>query len=163
MSLVLRYSLIATVLVLASTVTSRSDVFAQTPGTCLSQGQTVTGVLTRESRTHPGNGAQLSAYVLKLPTTRCAVDEFFGRGTYGVQNIHLVKQDTDSLSRLVGQTIAVRLDDMMPSNTAYHFGNAVVFKYAVVTTPVASTSPSNAIEVPMVRSGGTYVVPVSIK
>jgi clan AA aspartic protease (TIGR02281 family) len=168
-SLGLRYSVVALGLVLAA-ATPRSDALAQAQGTCLSQGQIVTGVLTIERATHPGNGTQLSAYVLQLPSTRCAVDALFGTGPFNVRKIHLVRQEPDPLSKLVGQTITVRLgENMDPSHTAYHFGNAITSKYAVVTTPVASGGPSNpppspsgAIEVQMVRGGGTYTVPVSI-
>jgi hypothetical protein len=58
---------------------------AQGSATCLTQGQLVTGVLTFERATHPGNGTQLSAYVLQLPTVRCAVD--YKQETYGVRQI----------------------------------------------------------------------------
>jgi clan AA aspartic protease (TIGR02281 family) len=98
--------------------------------------------------------------VLQLPAARCAVN--YKQETYGVRHIHLVKLDDDPLRKLVGQTISVRLNELEPSTTAYHFGNAISFKYTVVTATVASTNPPDAIEVPMVSSGGTYGVPVLI-
>jgi clan AA aspartic protease (TIGR02281 family) len=154
-------SCFASLLVSLLAVTPRNDAIAQTPVACLAQGQLVTGVLTFERATHPGNGSQLSAYVLQLPTVRCAID--YRQETYGVRQIHLVKLDDDPLRKLVGQRITVRLDEVERSTTAYHFGNAISFKYALMTEPVvASNSPSAAIEVPTVRNEGTYAVPVLI-
>jgi clan AA aspartic protease (TIGR02281 family) len=156
-------SCFASLLVALLAVTPRHEAIAQAPGAaaCLAQGQVVTGVLTFERATHPGNGSQLSAYVLQLPTVRCAVD--YRQETYGVRQIHLVKLDDDPLRKLVGQRITVRLNEVERSTTAYHFGNAISFKYALMTEPVvASTNPPGAVEVPMVRSGGTYGVPVLI-
>jgi hypothetical protein len=50
--------------------------------------------------------------------------------------------------------------------TAYHFGNAISDKYALITGATGATSavasPSGVIEVQMVRHGGTYAVPVLI-
>lgn len=88
---------------------------------------------------------------------------------YGVQELHLVpSQDRQGapLSGLIGQTLTIRLDDFYRSSTAWHFGNAVSDRYAVVpasSAPTRSASPpAGTIEVPMVRSGGTYGVPVQI-
>jgi clan AA aspartic protease (TIGR02281 family) len=133
---------------------------------CLTTGQVVSGTLAIERATHPGNGTPLSAYVLQLVSTTCAVDNFFGHGTYDVRKIHLINRDGDPLRKLVGQTITVRLDSLEPSMTAYHFGNAISDKYALITGATGATSavasPSGAIEVPMVRHGGTYAVPALI-
>ena len=144
-------------------VTPTHEAVAQTPGAaaCLKQGQVVTGMLTFERHTHPGNGSPLNAYLLQLPTVQCAVD--FKQERYGVRQIHLVSLDGDPLRKLVGQIITVRLDDVDRSTTAYHFDDAVSFKFAVMTAPVVTpTAPPGAIEVPMVRSGGTYGLPVLI-
>ena len=133
---------------------------------CLTTGQVVSGTLTIERATHPGNGTQLSAYVLLLPSTTCAVDDFFLHGKYDVRKIHLINGGGDPLRKLVGQTIAVRLDSFGPSLTAYHFGNAITDKYALIATATGATnaaaSSSGVVEVQMVRNGGTYAVPVLI-
>jgi clan AA aspartic protease (TIGR02281 family) len=138
---------------------------------CLTTGDLVTGVLKLAQDTHP-NGTLMEAYVLRLPTPRCAVDKFTPAGAnpmFGVQEIHLVPpQDKQGppLSSLVGQTITVRVEDFYRSSTAWHFGNAVSDKYAVVPASNAPSRladrPAGLIEVPMVRSGGTYGVPVQI-
>jgi clan AA aspartic protease (TIGR02281 family) len=133
---------------------------------CLTTGQIVSGKLVIERATHPGNGMQLSAYVLQLPSTTCAVDSIYGRATYDVRKIHLINRDGDPLRKLVGQTITVRLDSLEPSMTAYHFGNAISDKYALTTGAMGATSaaasPPGVIEVQMIRNGGTYAVPVLI-
>jgi clan AA aspartic protease (TIGR02281 family) len=138
---------------------------------CIVAGKTVTGLLAIEQRTHP-NGTPLKAYVLRLPVAKCAVDAFFthlrGSPNYSVREIHLVSSGSQSepLANLVGQTITVRLDDVFPAGTAWHFGNAVSDKYSIVSaSPDARASPFNTaggMEVAMVRSGGTYAVPVLI-
>src|SRR5687767_10520578 len=79
---------------------------------CLTTGDLVTGVLKFAQDTHP-NGTLMKAYVLRLPTPRCAVDKFPPAGAnpmFGVAEIHLVSpQDKQGppLSSLVGQTITV--------------------------------------------------------
>jgi hypothetical protein len=114
-------SCFASLLVALLVVTPSHEAIAQAPGAaaCLAQGQVVTGVLTFERATHPGNGSQLSAYVLQLPTVRCAVD--YRQETYGVRQIHLVKLDDDPLRKLVGQRITVRrrMRAIEPVNAAF--------------------------------------------
>jgi clan AA aspartic protease (TIGR02281 family) len=135
---------------------------AQASGSaCLKQGHIVSGMLTFERHVHPTNGSLLNAYLLQLPTVRCAID--YKRESYGVHQIHLVALEGDPLQKLVGQIVTVRLDDLDRPTTAYHFGDIVAFKYAVMTTSVAASNGlSGVIDVPMVRSGGTYGVPVLI-
>jgi clan AA aspartic protease (TIGR02281 family) len=139
---------------------------------CVQVGETVTGTLTLARGTHP-NGTPMTAYVLHLPSKTCAIMASMSDGTShtvpGIENIHLGPSDDaqkQELHRLIGQAITVKLDELFPPLTAWHFGDAVSIKFVVISNgaPVAQElrGRSQAIEVPMVRSGGTYVVPVRI-
>jgi hypothetical protein len=81
---------------------------------------------------HP-NGTPLSAYqiVVTTPKALAAEDEFCDGPP---KTFHLVAdaKTAEPLKRRLGTIVAVQADDLMCSQTAWHIGDAVVFKWRLV-------------------------------
>jgi hypothetical protein len=96
----------------------------------LKPGDIISGKLRLVTTTHP-NGTPLRAYqiVVSTPKALAAKDEFCGGPP---KTFHLVAMDTktaEPLKRRLGKIIAVQAEDLMCSQTAWHIGDAVVFKW----------------------------------
>jgi hypothetical protein len=98
----------------------------------LRPGDTITGKLRFFQHQHP-NGTWIPVYQIAAdhPKKLAAKDEFCGEEA--PVTFHLVVMDDNAkkraLDKLLGKRINVVLDDFFCSETAWHVGDAVVFKW----------------------------------
>jgi hypothetical protein len=96
----------------------------------LKPGDTISGKLRRVETRHP-NGTLLRAYQIVVDTPKAlAKEDDFCSGP--PKTIHLVASTPETaapLKRLLGKKVSVHIEDVMCSQTAWHIGDAVVFKW----------------------------------
>lgn len=121
----------------------------QQPGACLTKGGTATGTLAIERSLHP-NGTPIDAFILRLPTSTCAVVFVFGERSgdqrrSGIARIQLGPADADQrdqIRKLVGRVISVRLDELMAPTSASHVGDVVSTEFSAVVEAARVPPPS---------------------
>jgi hypothetical protein len=102
----------------------------------LKPGDIISGKLRHVDSRHP-NGTLLHAYqiVSNAPKELAAEDDFCDGAP---KTFHLVASTPAAaapLKRLLGKTVSVKIEDVMCSQTAWHIGDAVVFKWQLVAPP----------------------------
>ena len=115
-------ALLAALIALALTAAAQAE-------DTLKPGDIISGRLRLVETRHP-NGTLLRAFqiVVDMPKMLAATDEFCDGAP---KTIHLVAQKPEAakLRPLLGKKIEVYIDDIMCSETAWHVGDAVVFKW----------------------------------
>ena len=101
----------------------------------LKPGDTISGKLRLVETRHP-NGTRLRAFqvVVDTPKMFAKEDEFCDGPP---KSFHLVaeKPEAAKLRPLLGKKVAVVAEDMMCSETAWHIGDVVVFKWHLAEPP----------------------------
>jgi hypothetical protein len=102
----------------------------------LKPGDTITGKLRYVETRHP-NGKLLHAYqiVSEAPKELAAKDDFCDGPPKTFHLVASTPKEAAPLKRLLGKKVSVYIDDVMCSQTAWHIGDAVVFKWRLTPPP----------------------------